>query len=209
VALEQLLTGLESEAKAAAACTKEQAREEAAKIIEAARVEARAIEDDAVRRGEHEIVIEAVRRGARARIAAAAALREAREECFGLLLAEVHARLILLRSSDSYRSVMRSLIVESLEALPAAAVLRVDARDEALVARILAELGRVLEVRAELETAGGVAVSSADGRAVRNTFDERLANAEPELRMLFGKDWDERPGTGPGVRREPPPEAAG
>ena len=94
MALEQLLAGLESEAKAAAARAKEQARDEAARIIEAARVEARAIEDDAARSGEHEIVIEAVRRRARARIAAAAALREAREECFGLLLAEVHARLM-------------------------------------------------------------------------------------------------------------------
>lgn len=208
MALEQLLAGLESEAKAAAARAKEQAREEAARMIEAARVEARAIEDDAARSGEHEIVIETVRRRARARIAAAAALREAREECFGLLLAEVHARLLLFRSSDSYRSVMRSLIVETLEALPAAAVLRVDARDEVLTARMLAELGRVLEVRAELETAGGVDASSADGRAVRNTFEERLANAEPELRMLFGKRWAERPGTERGVRCEPPPEAA-
>jgi V/A-type H+-transporting ATPase subunit E len=209
VALEQLLAGLESEAKAAAALAKEQAREEAARIVEAARVEARAIEDDAARSEGHEIVVEAVRRRARARIAAAAALRGAREECFGLLLAEVHARLMLLRSSDSYRSVLRSLIVESLEALPAAVVLRVDARDEVLTARVLAELGRVLEVRAELETAGGIDVSSADGRAVRNTFEERLANAEPELRILFGKHWAERPGTGRGVRREPAPEAAG
>jgi vacuolar-type H+-ATPase subunit E/Vma4 len=207
VALEQLLAGLESEAKAAAALAKEQAREEAARIIEAARVEASAIEDKAAQGGAHEIVIEAVRRRAQARIAAAAALREAREECFGLLLAEVHARLTLLRSSDSYRSVMRSLIVESLEALPAATVLRVDARDEVLTAGMLA--GRVLNVRAELETAGGVDVSSGDGRAVRNTFEERLANAEPELRILFGTHWAERPGTGRVVRREPTPEATG
>ena len=102
---------------------------------------------------------------------------------------------------------MRSLIVESLEALPAATVLRVDARDEVLAAGMLA--GRVLQVRAELETAGGVDVSSGDGRAVRNTFEERLANAEPELRMLFGERWAERPGTERRVRREPAPEAAG
>lgn len=209
MALEELLAGLESEAKAAAARANEQARDEASRIIEAAWVEARAIEDDAARSEEHEIVIEAVRRRARARIAAAAALREAREECFGLLLAEVRARLELLRSSDSYRSVMRSLIVESLEALPSAAVLRVDARDEVLAARMLAELGHVLDVRAELETSGGVDVSSADGRAVRNTFEERLANVEPELRMLFGKRWAERSGTERRVRREPAPEAAG
>jgi V/A-type H+/Na+-transporting ATPase subunit E len=209
VALEQLLAGLESEALAAAALAEEQAREEAASIIEAARFEARAIEDHATRSGEHEMAMEAARRRAQARIGAAAALRDAREECFALLLADVRARLTLLRSSDSYRSVLRSLIVESLEALPAAVVLRVDARDEGLTTRMLAELGRVLEVRAELETSGGVDVSSADGRAVRNTFEERLANAEPELRILFGMHWAERSGPEPGVPREPAPEAAG
>ena len=207
MALEQLLAGLESEAKAAAALAKERAREEAARIIEAARVEARAIEDGAARSGGHEVVVEAVRRRARARIAAAAALREASEECFGLLLAEVHARLMLLRSSDSYRSVMRSLIVESLEALPAATVLRVDARDEALTAGMLA--GRVLQVRAELETAGGADVSSGSGRAVRNTFEERLANAEPELRILFGKHWPSGLALDVSCCANPTPEAAG
>ena len=36
------------------------------------------------------------------------------------------------------------------------------------------------------ETAGGVELTRGDGRAVRNTVEERLANAEPALRLLFG-----------------------
>jgi hypothetical protein len=42
-------------------------------------------------------------------------------------------------------------------------------------------------VVAVLDTAGGVELASGDGRTVRNTLEERLANAEPALRLLFGQ----------------------
>ena len=73
-------------------------------------------------------------------------MREAREEAFRELLAEVRRRLDAVRESSSYPAVLRALLRESLAALPAATVLRVDPRDERLAADLLAELGVELEI---------------------------------------------------------------
>jgi V/A-type H+/Na+-transporting ATPase subunit E len=189
VALEELLAALVAEAAEESARGDRLAREEAARIVAAARIEAQAIEEEAAHTDEAELALIAERQLAHARAAAAAALRSAREEVFGALLSELRARVAGLRSSARYRSVVRSLVLESIAALPAANLLRVDPRDEALVSEITAELGLAIEVSAELEVLGGIEVSSSDGRTVRNTLEERMTNAEPALRILFGKIW--------------------
>ena len=189
MALEELLAALEAEAAEESARTDRLAREEAARIVAAARIEAQAIEEEATRADEAELALMTEQRLAQARAAATAALRGAREELFGALFSELRARVAGLRSNARYRSVMRSLVLESIAALPAATLLRVDPRDEALVSEITAELGLAIEVSAQLEVLGGIEVSSSDGRTVRNTFEERLTNAEPALRILFAQIW--------------------
>lgn len=185
--LVDLLAGLEAEAAAETAQLEADARAEADRIVEAARAEAEELREQAARAGEAELQREAEQRRAQARLAAASAVRQAHEQAFRELLAEVGIRLGALREGDAYRAVLRALVSESLAALPAAAVLRVDARDEKLAAELLGELDAELQVVADLETAGGVELEHGDGRAVRNTIEERLANAEPALRLLFGE----------------------
>lgn len=187
MALVDLLAGLEAEAAEETARLEAETREEADRIVEAARAEARALGEQAARAGESELRREAEQRRALARLAAASALREAREEAFREFLAEVRARLVALRDGASYPAVLRELIGESLTALPAATTLRIDPRDETLAAKLLAGLDAGLQVVAALETAGGVELASGDGRTVRNTIEERIANAEPTLRLLFGE----------------------
>lgn len=187
MALVDLLAGLEVEAAEETARLEAETREEADRIVEAARAEARALGEQAARAGESELRREAEQRRALARLAAASALREAREEAFREFLAEVRARLVALRDGASYPAVLRELIGESLTALPAATTLRIDPRDETLAAKLLAGLDAGLQVVAALETAGGVELASGDGRTVRNTIEERIANAEPTLRLLFGE----------------------
>jgi V/A-type H+-transporting ATPase subunit E len=182
----ELLAALEAEAVEESARADRLAREEAARIVAAARIEARTIEEEANRADEAELALTAERARAQARAQAATALRGAREELFGALLGELRARVAGLRSSAVYRSVVRSLVLESLAALPTATSLRVDPRDEALVTEITAELGLAIEVSARLEVLGGIEVSSSDGRTLRNTFEERMTSAEPALRILFG-----------------------
>jgi vacuolar-type H+-ATPase subunit E/Vma4 len=187
MALSELLEGLEAEAAAEAADLERETGKEAERIVEAALAEARELEEQASRDGESELQLEAEQRRAHARLEAAAALRVAREEAFQELIAEVRADLAALRDRAGYRTVLRALIGESLAMLPGATVLRVDAHDEALAAELAGALGPELRVVGELETAGGVELASDDGRTVRNTVEERLANAEPALRLLFGE----------------------
>jgi vacuolar-type H+-ATPase subunit E/Vma4 len=191
MALGDLLAGLEAEAAAETARLQAETREEADRIVEAARAEARALQEQAARAGEAELRRETEQRRALARLAAAAAVRGAREEAFREFLAAVRARLGGLRERPGYSSVLRALIRESRAALPSATTLRVDPLDETLAKDLLSQLDLELQVVAALETAGGVELSSDDGRTVRNTIEERLANAEPALRLLFGESQRE------------------
>jgi vacuolar-type H+-ATPase subunit E/Vma4 len=185
MALDELLAGLEAEAASEMARLEAETHEEANRIVDAARAEARVLQEEAARATERELQDEVEQRRAQARLHVATAVREAREDAFREFLADVQLRLATLRDSEQYRSVLRALIDESTAALAAGTELRVDARDERLAAELIADRPR-LNVVAALETAGGVELASADGRMVRNTIEERLANAEQALRLIFG-----------------------
>jgi V/A-type H+-transporting ATPase subunit E len=187
MSLSNLLAGLEAEAATDAARLEAETREEANRIVEAAGAEARRLRERATSAGEDELQREAEQRRARARLEAAAVVREAHEEAFREFLADVRSQLDALRERADYPAVMRALLVESMTAVPAATTLRVDPRDERLAVDLRGELGAELDLDTELATAGGVELAGDDGRTVRNTIEERLANAEPALRLLFGE----------------------
>jgi V/A-type H+/Na+-transporting ATPase subunit E len=187
MALSDLLAGLQAEAAAEEAELEAETRAEVTRIGEQAQAEARLLREQALQADEDELRREAEALRARARLAAAAAVRQAREDAFHELIAEVGGRLEALRESASYPGLLRALLRESLSALPAATSLRVDSRDERLAADLVAELDAELQIVATLETAGGVELTRGGDRAVRNTVEDRLANAEPTLRLLFGR----------------------
>ena len=114
---------------------------------------------------------------------ASAAVRSAREEAFASLLAGIRAELAAFRGAASYPALFRSLLAESRAALPAARELRVDPRDLDLAMALAGEL----RVDPALDTWGGVELACDDGRTIRNTLEERLANAEPLLRRRFAR----------------------
>ena len=187
MALADLLAGLKAEAAAEDARLDAETRAEATRIAAAAQDEARILREQTLRVVEDELRGEAETRRARARLAAAAAVRQAREDAFREFLAEVRRRLDAIRESPRYPTLLRALLRESLTVLPAAAVVRVDPRDERIAADLLGELGAKLEIAGTLETAGGVELARGEDRIVRNTVEERFANAEPALRLLFGR----------------------
>lgn len=187
MALSDLLAGLEAEAAAEKAQLEAETSAEVMRIGDAAQAEARLLENQALREVEDEVLRETEARRARARLAVAAAVRQAHDDSFRECLEKVRGRLDVIRNGSRYPTVFRGLLRESLAALPTATVLRVDPRDERLAADVLAELGVDLEIVAVLQTAGGVELARGEDRAVRNTVEDRLANAEPALRLLFGK----------------------
>jgi vacuolar-type H+-ATPase subunit E/Vma4 len=186
MALSDLLAGLEAEAAAEEAQLEMETSAEVIRIDAAAKRAARLLREEALREVEDELRREAEARRSRARLAAAAAVRQARDDSFRECLENVRGRLEAIRNSSSYPAVLRALVRESLAALPAATVLRVDPRDERMAADLLTELGFDLEIVGTLQTAGGVELARGEDRAVRNTIEDRLANAEPALRLLFG-----------------------
>jgi vacuolar-type H+-ATPase subunit E/Vma4 len=187
MALSDLLAGLKAEAASERDRLDAETSAEVARIDAAAQAEAHLFHDEALRAVEDELQLEAETRRARARVGAAAVVRQAREDAFHDCLAEVRRRLETVRESSSYPTVLRALLRESLAVLPAATVIRVDPRDERLAADLLAELDVELELVATLETAGGVELTRGEDRVARNTVEERFANAEPTLRLLFGR----------------------
>jgi V/A-type H+-transporting ATPase subunit E len=187
MALENLLAGIKAEAAAEGARLEADTQAEAARIVQDARAEARLLQKQAEAAGESELRQEAEQRRANARLDAASALREGREEAFQELLAELRTRLLAVRQRPDYSALLGAFVHESLAVLPVANTLRVDPRDEQLARDLLGELDAELDVAATLQTAGGVELASGDGRTVRNTIEERLANAEPALRLLFAE----------------------
>lgn len=187
MALSDLLAGLRAEAAAEENRLDAETRAEVARITAAAHADAHLFHEEALRAVEDELRREADTRRARARLAAAAVVRQAREDAFRVCLVEVRRRLEIVRESSSYPTVLRALLRESLAALPAATVLRVDPRDERLATDLLEALDVQLELVATLETAGGVELTRGEDRVARNTVEERFANAEPTLRLLFGR----------------------
>ena len=78
-----------------------------------------------------------------------------------------------------------ALLAESRAALPGGAELRVDPRDLDLATA----LAGGLRVDPTLDTWGGVELAGDDGRTIRNTLEERLANAEPCCAEAASREW--------------------
>ena len=190
MAYEELIRSMEMDAEFRMQEVRKAARACAEETLEAARGRAAEIRaghrDDVERR----IEVERHQRLYRAREEVKAGLAQVREEYLRRAMAAAHAALARQRGQRWYAEVMERLIREALEALgEGGARLHVDPRDEETVRALLPRLPGGLPMMPDLETGGGVAVDSADGRIrVDNTFDSRLARAgEVYRRELFDR----------------------
>ena len=178
MALADLLRAIETEADADRARAAEEAAAAAAAVVDDARRDANALEAELADAGAAEGRAAAAHERALARLDAATGIRSAREEAFVSLISGIRAELATVRETSAYPELFHALVAESRSALPAASVLRVDPRD----ADLAGGLAPGLRVEPTLDCWGGVELAGDDGRKVRNTLEERLANAEPVLR---------------------------
>jgi vacuolar-type H+-ATPase subunit E/Vma4 len=183
MALDDLLRAIETEADAERARAAEEAAAAAAKIVEDARRDADALEAELADAGAADGRAAAARERALARLDAAATIRSSREEAFESLLSGIRAELATVREASAYPELFHTLVAESRAALPAARELRVDPRDADLASGVAG----ALRVEPALDTWGGVELVSDDGRTVRDTLEERLANAELVLRERLAR----------------------
>jgi vacuolar-type H+-ATPase subunit E/Vma4 len=186
MALDDLLRAIEAEADEERLLAEREMAASAAAVVDAARREAPIREAQLAGAPEAESRAAAERVRALARLQAAVAVRVAREEAYVSLLGRVRENLSALRGSAAYPQVFRSLLDESRAALPEAGELRVDPRDAELAASMAGDL----RVAAVLDTSGGLELAGDDGRTIRNTLEERLANADLLLRGRFARWLD-------------------
>lgn len=185
--LKDLLDAIEAEANEESARLERESKAEAEAILSRAREEVARAREGILRAHAPATEAEANRRVALARLEASRLTREAREEAFSCLLAEVRARLAAARGELGYRDTLRAFFGEALAALPDAATARVHPDDEGLASDLAREMRADLNLVPDPGVGGGVVLESAGGRVVRNTFEERLANAEPLLRPWYGR----------------------
>jgi len=178
MALADLLRVIEADAAAERARADRESALEAAAIVARARREARALAAELAAEPEPAARADAERARALARLDAARGMRGEREDAFSSLLTGVRNELDALRASKGYPALFRALLDEGRAALPGASELRVDRRDLDLAT----PLARGLRVDPTLDTCGGIELASDDGRSIRNTVEERLANADLLLR---------------------------
>lgn len=186
MALRDLLATIEAEAAADIGRLRAERRREAAAIIEDARRRAAELKRSAVAAAEQDEREAGERRLAAARQASAGRLREAQEAAYQQIARDVRASVLAARERDDYTAILAVLLHEARSALPAGTNVHVAQADQLLVRRLLQGEPR-LRVTVTLPDTGGVAVTDGAGAVVRNTLEDRLAAAEPELRGLVGR----------------------
>lgn len=187
MALTDLLHAIQARADDEIAADRQAVTLESDAVIADASSRAEALERELRARAEAETEIEAGRRRATARLAAVRRIRDAREDAYLTLRAELAHELSDARTDPDYPQLLGQLIRTALVALPNAVALRVDPRDEGLARKSLTSVASTVSVDPTLHVWGGVHAVDSDGRSVVNTLEQRLAGAEPRLRMLFAQ----------------------
>ena len=180
--LANLLAALEKEAQLELEQLESNSRAEAEAILSEARLAAIALAEAPTRAAEAAVMAEERAITARARLVAARRVREARERAWQDIHSALEERIAALRLTPGYSGLLGHLVTECRAAAPGGRRLRVDPRDEQFARAIAPDL----EIDATLATAGGAELATGHGVSVRNTLEERLANAEPELRRRLG-----------------------
>jgi V/A-type H+-transporting ATPase subunit E len=116
-----------------------------------------------------------------------------KDRIFQRAFQEAGKRLVSTRVDPQYEKSLKALILETLQELKAEElIVHIDQRDEALCRKLLRDLQKNCEIMPDLECAGGLNVTTKDGRyIIYNTFDSRLEKAKKVLKSeiystLFG-----------------------
>lgn len=107
-----------------------------------------------------------------------------REEAFAQAFAGAAERLTRLREDPQYPAIFARLVLEAVSTMgDGSYIIHADRRDEALCQKTLAALKVTAEVRADIETAGGIVASLPDRSVVLdNTVEARLERAREHKR---------------------------
>ncbi|MCL2324527.1 MAG: V-type proton ATPase subunit E [Actinomycetia bacterium] len=177
MAIEEILAALDTQAHSGIDQVTRDAQAERDKIVEGLEQEAAVKADAYVAKA----IAEANRAAASDYNVAIAATRRAkadvRREVFEEVFDRAAEKIAAVRSSKEYPSILSRLIAEASEGMGEGYVLHIDPRDEKLIGRLCPDT----DYQADIETLGGVVVTSADGR-IRgsSTFEDRLKRVQED-----------------------------
>jgi V/A-type H+/Na+-transporting ATPase subunit E len=162
----------------------EQAKTEAEKIQKAALARAAAIREEALTETKRRLAQERQKALGQVREEGKIEILRRRNGIADRAFEAAGSRVLALRASADYRGVARRLTEEAIGLAGGGdLVLHVDPGDKALFEGILRDLGRNCDVAADLPGAGGLTVTSRDGKIlVTNTLESRLFRAREILK---------------------------
>ena len=107
------------------------------------------------------------------------AYTKAKEDLFQQVFDQAARRMASVRDHQGYRLLLKKLVGEVMEELPAEEIrVHIDPRDEPLCREVLREMKRNCEVVTDLTTIGGLNATTADERLmIFNTLESRLERA--------------------------------
>ncbi|WP_174590004.1 V-type ATP synthase subunit E [Methanocella conradii] len=190
---ENLMKSMEASAEEKREELLRKARESAAKIEEEARLKADEIVKGHISRASRNLEVDRNRLLYEARSKARGESAAIMHEYFSRAFSLAEGRLAAIRQENGYEDFFRRAMAEAIDAIGEKEfVLHVDPRDEDLCRRIIGTIGIECPVQADISCAGGLNVSTPDGRTVVfNTIESRLKSARERHRLevfsaLFG-----------------------
>lgn len=193
MAYENLLRSVEESAQEKEQEIRKKAGQQAGEIRAEATREAEAVQERAIREAERSAAVERNKQLYLARGEIKQRLLKSREKIFAAAFDEAEKQLSRLRQDPAYPAVFERLAREATGAMGGTVFsVHIDRRDLDLCTGTLAALGIRCEVLPDIESAGGLVVSSPDGLVtISNTVESRLERAREKKRLsvyaaLFG-----------------------
>jgi len=178
MAIESILVAIEDQAKEQIAEILRSSDEKAERLFDETRESAEAeggrFIDSTVSRYERE----AVRKLHSASIANGRSLSDVRAKAYAHVVAQAAVELAEIRATEGYQAVLCALCKDAIAGLGESVIVHIDPADDKVLNSEWCGVRRCvghLEIVQDITTTGGVKVTSADGRIMRdNTFEARL-----------------------------------
>ena len=171
MAIEEILSALDMQAEAEIDRISNEARAEAEAITQAAQQEADRAGDIYVADAIKEATAAADREKNAEHTAHRRRVADTHREVFEEVFVRAGEKIKSIRTTAEYPAIMSYLVADATADLGSNYILHIDPRDKQLVSEVCKGMACAFDI----ETAGGVVVTSADGRIRRSsTFEDRL-----------------------------------
>ncbi|PKQ30089.1 MAG: hypothetical protein CVT60_01995 [Actinobacteria bacterium HGW-Actinobacteria-10] len=175
MALEDIFRALEDQAQLECDQILESARDQAEAIVQEAMDEAETIRSSRIEESERLVMSRAARTLNSARMDGKKRVSAVKEQAVSATFDKSLDALSSIRGTAEYASIFGALVDEAVAGLEGEIEVLVDPADAEIAAKAISETGLTAGIKPEIDTAGGLIVSTNGGRVMRrNTLESRL-----------------------------------